>query len=390
MKKIIYIALTPIVLASCGGNNTNSVENVIATNNIEAMRAKHIEIAEQHRTLEMKLKALDSAIALLDDNAKLPLVTTLVATPQPFDHYLELQGNVQTKQNVLIYPEMAGTLTRVYVKEGQKVAKGQELASIDDGGLSSQLAQLKTEAELSKTTFERQKKLWDQNIGSEIQYLQAKTTCEAQENAVKQLESQVAKATIRAPFAGVIDDVIKDQGTVVGPGQGSEIFRIVNLSNMYIEVEVPESHLPNITPGKEVKVYFPVLGDSVVTQIRQTSNFINPTNRSFTAEIPVPSKEGKIKPNLTAKVRINDYSNTNAILIPQSIVSENAEGAQYVYVVEADSVTSDPVAQKMIIKTGKTQGNYVEVLSGINNGDHVINEGARSVKEGQKVKIVKI
>lgn len=388
MKKIIYIALTPIVLASCGGNNTNSVENVIATNNIEAMRAKHIEIAEQHRALEMKLKALDSAIALLDDNAKLPLVTTLVATPQPFDHYLELQGNVQTKQNVLIYPEMAGTLTRVYVKEGQKVAKGQELASIDDGGLSSQLAQLKTEAELSKTTFERQKKLWDQNIGSEIQYLQAKTTYEAQENAVKQLESQVAKATIRAPFAGVIDDVIKDQGTVVGPGQGSEIFRIVNLSNMYIEVEVPESHLPNITPGKEVKVYFPVLGDSVVTQIRQTSNFINPTNRSFTAEIPVPGKEGKIKPNLTAKVSINDYSNTNAILIPQSIVSENAEGAQYVYVVEADSVTSDPVAQKMVIKTGKTQGNYVEVLSGINNGDHVINEGARSVKEGQKVKIV--
>jgi RND family efflux transporter MFP subunit len=335
----------------------------------------------------MELKTLDSAIAQLDDNAKLPLVTTFEVKPEKFDHYLELQGDVTTKQNVLIYPEMAGTLYRVYVKEGQKVAKGQVLASIDDGGLSSQLAQARTQAELGKTTFERQKRLWEQNIGSEIQYLQAKTTYEAQQSAVKQLESQVGKSTIRAPFAGIIDDVIKDQGTVVTPGPGSEVFRIVNLSNMYIKVDVPESHLPNVTPGKDVRVYFPVLGDSVVTKIRQTGNFINPSNRSFTAEIPVPSKDGKVKPNLTAKVMINDYTNENAILIPQSIVSENADGEQYVFLVDADSISSDPVAKKVVIETGKTQGDYVEVLSGINSGDGIIDEGARSVKEGQKVKI---
>jgi RND family efflux transporter MFP subunit len=335
----------------------------------------------------MQLQSLDSAIALLDDSAKLPLVTTIAVAPQKFDHYLELQGDVMTKQNVLIYPEMAGTLNRVYVKKGQKVTKGQVLASIDDGGLSSQLAQMKTQAELSRTTFERQKRLWEQNIGSEIQYLQAKTNYEAQTSAVKQMESQVAKSTIRAPFAGIIDDVIKDQGTVVAPGPGSEVFRIVNLSNMYVEVEVPESHLPNVTPGKEVKVYFPVLGDSVNTKIRETGNFINPSNRSFTAEIPVPSHDGKIKPNLTARVMINDYTSENAILIPQSILSENAEGEQYVFLVEADSIENDPVAKKVIIKTGKTQGDFVEVLSGINSGDAIIDEGARSVKEGQKVKI---
>ena len=156
---------------------------------------------------------------------------------------------------------------------------------------------------------------------------------------------------------------------------------------MYIEVEVPESHLPNVTPGKNVEVYFPVLGDSVTTKVRQTGNFINPSNRSFTAEIPVPSENGKIKPNLTAKVMINDYTNENAILIPQSIVSENAEGEQYVYLVDADSVSSDAIAKKVIIETGKTQGDYVEVLAGINNGDGIIDEGARSVKEGQKVRI---
>jgi RND family efflux transporter MFP subunit len=292
-----------------------------------------------------------------------------------------------TKQNVLIYPEMAGTLNHVYVKEGQRVAKGQILASIDDGGLSSQLAQLKTQAELSRTTFERQKRLWEQNIGSEIQYLQAKTNYEAQMSAVKQMESQVAKSTIRAPFAGIIDDVIKDQGTVVAPGAGAEVFRIVNLSNMYVEVEVPESHLNNVVPGKNVKVYFPVLGDSVTTKIRETGNFINPSNRSFTAEIPVPSHDGKIKPNLTARVMINDYTSDDAILIPQSILSENAEGEQYVFLVEADSIENDPVAKKVVITTGKTQGDFVEVLSGINSGDAIIDEGARSVKEGQKVKI---
>jgi multidrug efflux pump subunit AcrA (membrane-fusion protein) len=156
---------------------------------------------------------------------------------------------------------------------------------------------------------------------------------------------------------------------------------------MYIKVEVPESHLPNVTPGKDVRVYFPVLGDSVITKIRQTGNFINPSNRSFTAEIPVPSHDGKVKPNLTAKVMINDYTSENAILIPQSIVSENADGEQYVFLVDADSISSDPVAKKVVIETGKTQGDYVEVLSGINSGDGIIDEGARSVKEGQKVKI---
>lgn len=390
MRKAIYITLSAAVLASCGGNSGKSLEKVMASKDVEAIRAKHAEISSEKKALEVQLKSLDSAIALLDDTAKLPLVTTIEVHPKKFNHYLELQGDVMTKQNVLIYPEMSGTLNRVHVKEGQKVSKGQLLATIDDGGLSSQLAQLRTQAELSKTTFERQKRLWEQNIGSEIQYLQAKTNYEAQQSAVKQMESQVGKSSIRAPFTGIIDDVIKDEGTVVSPGPGSEVFRIVNLSNMYIEVEVPESHLPNVTPGKDVKIYFPVLGDSVSTKIRQTGNFINPSNRSFTAEIPVPSHDGKIKPNLTARVMINDYTSDKAILIPQSILSENANGEQYVFLVDADSIQNDPVAKKVVIKTGKTQGDYVEVLSGINEGDAIIDEGARSVKEGQKVNIKNI
>ena len=388
MKKILFTTTVALLLLACGSEQGQSVEDLITKGDLEAIRAKKNDISEQQKALELDAKQLDSVIAILDNNEKFPLVTTITAQQQNFVHYLELQGVVKTKQNVLIYPEMQGTLQRVYVKEGQRVSKGQILATIDDGGLGSQLEQLKTQAELAKTTFERQKRLWEQKIGSEIQYLQAKTNFDAAENAVKQLQSQLGKSTIRAPFSGIIDDVIKDQGTVVAPGQASEVFRIVNLSNMYIQVDVPETYISEITKGKEAKVYFPVLGDTIITKIRETGNFINPSNRSFSVEIPVPNKNGTIKPNLTAKVRLNDYSSENAILIPQSIISENAEGEQYTYITSEPNADSQAIVTRSIITTGKTQEGYVEVLTGITDGNYIVQEGARTVKDGQKVKIL--
>jgi RND family efflux transporter MFP subunit len=388
MKKIFYLFVLGALVISCGNDNVKTVDDLISEGDLNALRAKKSELFEKQKVMETELQKLDSVIGSMNGNENLPLVTTVIANPKKFDHYLDLQGDVKTKQNVLIYPEMQGVLQKVYVKEGQEVTKGQILASIDDGGMSSQLEQLKTQAELAKTTFERQKSLWDQKIGSEIQYLQAKTNYEASENTVKQMQSQLGKSTIRAPFSGIIDDVIKDQGTVVAPGPGSEVFRIVNLSDMYIEVEVPETYLGNIQNGKQAKVYFPVLGDSIMTKIRQTGNFINPGNRSFSVEIPVPNKKGTIKPNLSAKVQLNDYTNENAILIPQSIVSENADGEQYAYVAEELNAENEAIVKKMIITTGKTQNGYVEILSGISNGNHIIKEGARSVKDGQKVKVL--
>lgn len=387
MKKIVSLIILAIVVVACGGENA-SVEDVVASKNLESIRSKRADLTKELKSLEDQVKLLDDAISELDDNAKLPLVTTMSVQAQKFDHYLELQGDVMTDQNVLVYPEMPGTLFKVYVKEGQRVSKGQLLGSIDDGGLSSQLAQLKTQLALAKTTFERQERLWNQNIGSEIQYLQAKSQYEAQESAVKQLESQVAKSSIRAPFSGIVDEVIKDQGTVVSPGPGSEVFRIVNLSNMHVEVDVPEAHLGNITPGKTVEVYFPVLGESVQTTIRQTGNFINPGNRSFRVEIPVPNKNGQIKPNLTAIAKINDYSSEEAILIPQSVVSENATGEQYVYLTQTDDSKNGMIAKRSIIQLGKTQGDIVEVVSGLKSGDQIIIEGARSVRDNQKIKIL--
>ncbi len=384
----MYIMAAGLLLISCGSEKQKSVDDLISESNLNELRMKRKELTDQQHLFNQQIQVLDSVIGSLEGTKNLPLVSTVVANPIKFNHYLALQGDVRTKQNVLIYPEMQGTLEKVYVKEGQKVSKGQLLATINDGGMSSQLQQLETQAQLAKTTFERQQRLWDQKIGSEIQFLQAKTNYEASMNSVDQIKSQVGKYTIRAPFDGIIDDVIKNQGNVVAPGPGSEVFRIVNLSEMYVDVEVPETYLGSIVKGKEAKVYFPILGDSITTQVRQTGNFIHPSNRSFKIEIPVPNDNEQIKPNLTARVLINDYTNENAVLIPASIISENAAGEQYAFTAEDLNDEKEAVVKRSIITTGKTQDGMVEVLTGIAKGDHVILEGARNVKDGQTVKII--
>jgi RND family efflux transporter MFP subunit len=386
MKKIYPILVLSLLLVACGGSENNSVSQTIASGNLEAIRSMKTNLTSQLNGIETDLAALEAAIANLDTNENLPLVTTFEVQPQVFNHYLDLQGNVKTRENVLLYPEMAGTLLTVKVKKGARVSKGQILAVIDNGGMSNQLSQLKTQAALAQTTFERQATLWEQKIGSEIQYLQSKAQAEAQANAVLQLEKVLAKAQITAPFSGVIDQVLKDPGTVVSPGNGSEVFRLINLSNMYIEVDVPEGYLGAVTKGKKAGVYFPVLQDSVNAVVRETGNYINPNNRSFSAEIAVENPNGSIKPNLNARVHINDYTNENALLIPQSVISENAAGEQYAYVAELNN--GEAIAKRHIITTGKTQGDFVEITSGISAGDLIIKEGARSVKDAQAVKIL--
>ncbi len=388
MKQVIYIVLASIILAACGGDK-KSTESIIATGDLNAIRAKRSEIVNLQSTINEELKAIDEAISKLDTVKKLPLVTAFKAHEDAFTHYLEIQGDVATKQNVVLHPEFSGLLTQVFVKEGQKVSKGQLLARIDDGGLSQQLAQMEVQAALAKTTFERQERLWNQKIGSEIQYLQAKTNYEAQEKAVSQMKSQVGKTSIKAPFSGIIDDVISEQGSVVSAGM-TEVFRLVNLSDMYIQAEVPESYLGDITEGKSVQIYFPILGDTIASKVRQVGSYIHPDNRTFKIEINVPNNNKQIKPNLTAMLKINDYSNEKAILIPQSVLSENASGDQYVFVASQDPSTKESKARRVIVSTGKTEGDFVEILNGVKDGDTIIKEGARSVKDGQSVDILNV
>lgn len=385
MKNILYLLFIATTLVACGKKET-SVQEIIAAKDIEAIRAKKKALGSEIQSLETQIAQLSAAIEKIDPNKKIPLVTTLSAKDTIFNHYIELLGNVETKQNLVLTPEFAGILTQVYVTEGQAVRKGQLLAKIDDGGLSQQLAQMQIQADLAKTTFERQQRLWNQKIGSEIQFLQAKAAYEAQNEALNQMKKNIAKTAITAPFSGRIDDVITEKGSVVAPGQ-TPLMRIVSLNNMYVEAAVPEKYISTINKGTNVVVDFPVLGTKIDTKIRQAGSFINPASRTYTIEVGVPNKNGNIKPNLTAKLLINDYTNAKALLIPQNLISENAEGAQYVYAIGKNN-NGETIAKQQTITTGKVQGDLIEVVSGIKNNDLLISEGARSVKNNQVVEVL--
>lgn len=387
MKQLITIVFASLILISCGGEGKNSTTSVIEKGTLEEMRAKRSELVAKAESLRKELELLDDAIGKKDTNEKLALITTFTVKDTVFNHYVELQATVQTKENLMLGSEFGGILQQVYVKEGQKVAKGQTLARVDDGGLSSQLAQMETQAALAKTTFERQENLWKQKIGSEIQFLQAKTNYNAQLKAVAQMKAQLSKTIIKAPFSGTIDEIISERGSVVGPG--TPIMRIVSLGNMYLEAEVPEKNIGTIKKGSDVIVNFPVLGETFNSKVTQAGNFINPANRSFTIQIAVPNKSGNIKPNLSSKIQLKDYSNPKAITVPTSIISENADGEQFLYVAQNPDKNGIAIAKRVIVKVGLSQGELVEIVDGIKDGDLIIKEGARSVKDGQKVSIIK-
>ena len=388
MKKIYAFVILTSVLISCGEEKKNTIEDIVSSGTLKELTAKKKEITTNLEAVNKDLAAINRAISKKDTLQKLPLVTTITAKAEVFKHYIELQGSVKTKQNILVYPEMPGILKSIAVKEGQKVSKGQLLAMINDGGLSNQVAQLAATTQLAKTMFERQKRLWDQKIGSEMQFLQTKTNYKAQKNSLEQLKKQQSKAAIRAPFSGVIDDIFKEEGTVIAPGIGAEVFRIINLDKMYIEAEVPESYITSVKKNKEVTVNFPVLDKTLNSKITQVGSFINPNNRSFKIEIPVINKDGNVKPNLTAKLQINDYTDKKAVLIPQSLISENANGAQFVYIIKDKKANKEAIAERIIIVTGKTQGDLIEVLENLPIGTEIIEEGARSVNNGQAVKVI--
>lgn len=385
MKKLILPLLTAVLLISCADKDPRSVDAIIEGGNLEAMKAKKEQVLASYDSVAKVLSKLELAISEKDTLKRLPLVTTVTINDTLFESYIDIQGNVETSENILIYPEYQGLLMRVYVKEGDKVSKGQLLAKIDDGGLSSQVAQMETQYQLAKTTFERQERLWNQKIGSEIQYLQAKSNMESMGNSVNQMRSQLGRTTVRAPFSGEIDEIVTEQGQVVAPG-GQALMRIVNLGDMYVKASVPENYISSVTKGSAVKVSFPAIGKTVEGKIKNVGNFIDPGNRTFEIEIDVPNKEKVIKPNLVAKLEINNYSNKNAKLIPANIIQENSKGEKYVFVISEVNEDEAKVTRKLI-ETGKKYEGQIEVVTGLENGERIVSAGALTLIDGEKVKI---
>lgn len=384
MKKFILLTGILSLLMACSDSEERSVEDVIATEDLAEIRAKKAELSNKQSELSREIDQLDEAIKKLDKNRNFALVSTDTLNPQNFKHYAEVQGNVATDENIIIYPEYSGILTSVRVDEGQRVSKGQVLATIDDGGLSNQLAELEAQAKLAQTTFERQERLWEQNIGSEIQYLEAKTNYEALESSVERLKSQIAKTVVRAPFGGVIDDVISEQGEVVNPGQ-NQLFRLISLKNMYVEAEVPENYLNKVQKGTGVKVQISSVGKEFEGKVSQVGNNINPNNRTFRIEVAIPNENGVIKPNQIATIKLNDYTANQAIVVPESSIQKNAMGESLVYLF-TPTQDNKGTAKKSVVEVGYTYNDSIEIKSGLKNGDILITEGSKNLREGQEVR----
>ncbi len=380
MKKIIL--LTPIFgfVLACSPAEKPDTQTLIDQQNVEGLRARQAELVSQNNIIKSELNLVMEAIDKFDKDKKRSLVTVFAVVEKPFVHEVVLKGVVKTNQNLVLNAEFMGAVKAIHVKEGQQVAKGDLLVTIDDGGLAQNAALQKVQLDLTKTLYERQERLWKQNIGSEIEYLQAKTAFESQQKNFEQLQQQLSKTTLHAPFSGRVDDIITEVGQLVSPGT-QPLLRLVNTSSMYVDVDVPERYFPNIKKGTTAQVEIPVLQHSYQSRVIHKGTHIDTGNRTFKVSI-LADKSIELAPNLISTVRLVDYQNANAIVIPLEVVSENFSGEQYVYVVDENNK-----AKKRFIKTGLVEGDVVEVLEGLSTSDRVIDEGARLVKENENVQI---
>ena len=383
-KSILFIGLS-LLMFRCGQPSEVSKENVSSPSSLEALQVQKDKLTQQINTATTALEEVNAAIDQMTNNEKRVLVTALAVEAVNFEHTIEVQANVKTRQNLDLYPEYNGKLVSIYVKEGQSVKKGALLAKIDDAGLKEQLDQIELQLNLAETTFERTERLWNQKIGSEMMYLEAKTRYEAQKKQLAQMRRQLAKTKIYAPFNGTIDQVFANQGSNVAPG-ATPILRIVNLNSMYVEADVPENYLTSVTKGSKAVVEIPVLGQSQITSIRQTGSYIQPSNRTFRVEAPLDNPNGDIKPNLVAKLNVIDYTNPEALMVPRRILRQNAEGVYFVFALSNSEGENSYAAEQRFVELGKSKNEMIEITKGSSQGDILIDEGVSLLEPNQKVK----
>jgi len=378
MKKILILLLTIMVIFSC------KKEEKIEPNSIQDLKAKKTKLETSKDSITTLILALDKKLSKLDTLKRIQEVSTLRLQHHKFEHFISLQGNTKTDKNVVVHPKSSGIITAVYVKEGQFVSRGTTLLKIDDIIMQNSIHEVKNQLILANTTFERQQRLWSQKIGSEMQFLQAKNNKEALENKIKTLQSQLNNYRVKAPFSGIVDELIVHVGDMASPQ--APVLRIVNLNNIYIQSDVSENYLKSIKKGAKVKIYFNSLDQEFESKITQVGNYISPDNRTFKIKIPVKNRKGLIKPNLLADIKVQDFKSNKAIVIPSNLVQIDENGKKYVFTVIKKEAMM--IVDKKIIEAGKSFDNNTMINNGITLEDVLINEGSRSVSNGQEVTIV--
>ena len=350
-------------------------------------KLKELEtLKQQHAAISAKMDSVQAEIIRLDPSRGIrpKLVTTATITPEGFNHYIDLQGTVSSTNTSYVAPRngMGGYVKQVYVKAGQSVKKGQLLLKLDDQVLRQGIETTRTQLALAKNVYDRTKNLWDQNIGTEVQLLSAKTNMETLENQIKLQEEQLKTYLVYADQNGIADIVnIKVGELFTGMSAAGPQIQIVNNSKLSVNIEIPENYTGKIKQGATVMVEIPAVGKTFKASIDRLSQSINPSSRGFTAECNIPATAG-VKPNMSAYTKILNHSNSKAMVIPVNIIQSDEKG-KYVYVLV--SKDGKNIAAKKSVVIGQLYDDNIEILNGLNAGDAVIIQGYQNLYEGEVV-----
>jgi membrane fusion protein, multidrug efflux system len=370
MKNIFYTLAIVAVLVSCGNPTDKKVQ-------LEKLKLQHDELSTRIAQLEAEVNLKGNLAELKPVKVRVDQIAGCV-----FNHYVDVQGVVDGDQNVAVSPQTPGVVTAVHVTEGSYVRKGQLLAELDAVVLKQSLEELKTQSSLVSNLFDKQKALWDKNIGSEVQFLQAKTNKEAIENRIKTLQGQIDMSRIISPITGTVESVPLKVGQMASPGLPTSVIRVINMNSAKVKADVSENYASRIQNGNKVIVRFPDLGKEIEAKLSFTSRYIDPTNRTFMVECKIQSGEVQLRANMIAYIKIKDYTNEKAFCIPMNYIQSNKDGKFIFVAVQKDNQW---IASRRLVQPGMDYNGVAEILEGLTEGDKVISSGYQSLKEGAPI-----
>ncbi|MCB0760839.1 MAG: efflux RND transporter periplasmic adaptor subunit [Flavobacteriales bacterium] len=373
MKTLVPTILAALLIIGCAPATEDS--------SLAQLQAKKEDLKARYTVLADSIAWVDEQIALLDTTNKSPFVTLYEVGRADFDNYFWLQGNVQTDFNALVYPEINGAVRNIRVREGDRVSAGQVLIDLDVDVIRKNLAEVETNYELAVEVYDRQKNLWDQNIGSEVQFLEAKTRKESMERTMETLKSQIDMGYVKAPFSGVVDDIVPKIGEMANPMM--PVARVVKLDDMYILADVPENYFGKVRSGDRVEVDL-ANADTLKASISRVGSYIKPENRTFEVRIDIKGETAGLAPNQMASMRVNDFHADSAVILPASMIMQDARDQYFVYV--ATPAGSEYEVIKTIVEPGLTYNGMTMVISGLKGGEMIVDKGARRVVNGGMVR----
>ncbi len=376
-KTFLLFATVAAAAASCTSNDS-------ASGDVAQLTARRDSLASIVAKAEGELSQIDLELASLDTTAQWNTVTILAVGSSAFQHDFDIYGTVKSDQSVTLYPESAGRIQRVLVRSGQKVSAGQVLVELDNSVMQSSLAEIKTQLDLAQTLFDKQKRLWDQGIGSEVQYLQVKTQLEGLQKRLATAQKQAAMASLRAPFAGTVDELFLKAGEYAAPGMA--VARLVSSGGLRLELDVPETYISRLKVGQKIALNFNSIGLQTSASISQVGDFISADSRTFKVNVSLPSNS-QIKPNMMASAQVVDYSSKGVITVPNRLILQDSKGANYTYLFVPAKNGLGKVERREL-QLGVSNNDATEVLGGLSLEEQLIDRGIRSVQTGETVKAV--